>query len=161
MIGSAFVFKATEGLLMKYIPMKIVLFLLIVCLMVSCKEPGDRYVKRFDKVDISKTAIPDTAFNQEYLQIRAKAQADNGCWSHLYFELKKSKDFEYTLKAYGTFESFGICPDKVVIKDTVIDFLPKQTGTYRFFNIRRGGQKQKRTVLLLLNSFSRFLPIAF
>lgn len=112
--------------------MKIVLFLLIVTWMVSCKEPGDKYVKRFEKVEIIKTAIPDTAINQEYLQIRAKAQADNGCWSHLYFKLIKTKDFEYTLQAYGTYESFGICPDKVVTKDTLIDFLPKQTGTYLF-----------------------------
>ena len=112
--------------------MKIIVFLLLVCLIVSCEDPGDRYVKRFDRVDIIKTSIPDTAINQKYFQIRAMAQADNGCWSHLYFELKKTKDFEYTLKAYGTFESFGTCSDRIVKEDTVINFLPKQTGTYLF-----------------------------
>lgn len=129
--------------------MKIVLFLLVVALMVSCKDAGDKYVKRFDRVDISKTAIPDTAFNQEYLQIRAKAQADNGCWSHLYFEMKKTKDFEYTLKAYGTYESFGICADKVVTRDTVIDFLPKQPGTYRFLISGAGGKTETDSVVVI------------
>ncbi|MGE5393787.1 MAG: hypothetical protein ACM3P1_03530 [Candidatus Saccharibacteria bacterium] len=129
--------------------MKAVLVLLIVCLMVSCEDPGDKYVKRFDRVDISKTAIPDTAINQEYLQIRAKAQADNGCWSHLYFELKKTKDFEYTLKAYGTYESFGICPDKVVTKDTVMNFLPKQTGIYRFLISGEDGKTEKDSIVVI------------
>lgn len=129
--------------------MKIVLFLLIACLMVSCKEAGDKYVKSFGRVDISKTAIPDTAFNQEYLQIRAKAQAENGCWSHLHFELKKTKDFEYTLSAYGTYESFGICPDKVVTKDTAINFLPKQTGTYRFLITGASGNTEKDSMVVI------------
>ncbi|HLN72568.1 MAG: hypothetical protein ACM3O8_12835 [Methylococcaceae bacterium] len=129
--------------------MKVTVFLILVCLIICCKDPSDRYVKRFDKVDISKTSIPDTAVNQEFLQIRAKAQAENGCWSHLYFELKKTKDFEYTLKAYGTYESFGICPDKVVTKDTVIDFLPKQAGTYRFLISAESGKTEKDSIVVV------------
>lgn len=129
--------------------MKIVSFLLILCLMVSCKEAGDKYVKSFGRVDITKTAIPDTAFNQEYLQIRAKAQAENGCWSHLHFELKKTKDFEYTLNAYGTYESFGICPDKVVTEDTVINFLPDQKGIYRFLIIGQTGKTEKDSMVVI------------
>lgn len=112
--------------------MKVLLFALLVCVTVSCKDVADRYVKRFEMVDISKTLIPDTTFNMDYMQIRAKAQANNGCWRNLYFELKKTSEFEYTLKAYGTFESFGVCTDVIVYKDTAIDFQPTQKGTYLF-----------------------------
>jgi hypothetical protein len=129
--------------------MKILIFLLLACLIVSCEDPADRYVKRFDRVDISKTAIPDTVINQKYMQIRAMAQADNGCWSHLYFELKKTKDFEYTLAAYGTFESFGKCSDKIVTEDTVIYFLPKQTGTYHFLISTQPGKTEKDSVVVI------------
>lgn len=129
--------------------MKIIVFLLLVCCIVSCKDPGDHYVKRFDRVDISKTSIPDTAINQKYLQIRAMAQADNDCWSHLYFELRKTKDFDYTLAAYGTFESFGTCSDKVVTADTVINFLPKQSGTYLFHISQKPGIENTDTVVVV------------
>lgn len=137
------------SILMKSFLMKIIVFLLLVCLIVSCKDPGDHYVKRFDRVNISKTSIPDTAINQKYLQIRAMAQADNGCWSNLYFELKKTKDFEYTLKAYGTFESFGTCSDRVVTRDTVINFLPRQTGTYRFLMSTQSGKTEKDSIVVI------------
>jgi len=113
--------------------MKIILFAFLVCAIISCKEP--RYVKKFEMVDISKSTIPDTTLNLEYLEIRAKAQADNKCWKDLYFELKKSSDtsdFEYSLRAYGTYESFGVCDAVIVTKDTAILFQPTQKGTYLF-----------------------------
>jgi len=112
--------------------MKIRLFAILVCVTASCTDVADRYVKRFEMVEITKTLIPDTTINLDYMQIKAKAQADNGCWRNLYFELKKTKEFEYTLKAYGTYESFGICPEVVVIKDTTFYFQPTQKGTYLF-----------------------------
>lgn len=112
--------------------MKIFLFALLVGIAFSCKDAGDRYVKRFDMVEISKTLIPDTTMQLDYMEIRAKAQAENGCWSHLYFELEKIKEFEYTLKAYGTFESFGICADKLVTQDSIFKFQPTEKGTYLF-----------------------------
>ena len=99
----------------------------------SCTDVADRYVKRFELVEISKIVIPDTTFNLDVMEIKAQAQANNGCWSNLYFELKKTKDFEYTLKAYGAFESFGVCPEMLVTQDTVIKFQPKEKGTYLFY----------------------------
>lgn len=129
--------------------MKIYLFFLLVCLMVCCKDPADQYVKRFDRVDITKISIPDTAINQQRLWIRAMAQADNGCWSNLYFELKKTKEFEYTLTAYGTYESFGKCSTKIVTQDTVISFLPKQTGTYHFLIARESDKTEKDSVVII------------
>ena len=128
--------------------MKVLLFALLVSVAVSCKDPGDRYVKRFDMVEISKTLIPDTVVQLDYMQIRAKAQAENGCWSHLYFELKKIKDFEYTLKAYGTFESFGICADRVVTQDSIFYFQPTEKGTYLFHISRKANEVDVDTLIV-------------
>jgi len=108
--------------------MKIILFAFLVCAIISCKE--QRYVKTFEMVDISKSTIPDTTVNLDYMEIRAKAQADNGCWSDLYFELKKTSDFEYSLKAYGTFESFGVCDAVIITKDTAILFQPTKGNVF-------------------------------
>jgi len=109
--------------------MKVIAFIFLLGLLYSCKDPADSYVKKFDLVAIPNIDIPDSV-NLSSIYLRAKAQADNGCWNNLYFELRKTKDFEYTLKAYGTFESFGKCPDGIVTKDTVIYFKPTQLGTY-------------------------------
>lgn len=110
--------------------MKVIVFAILVCLTLSCTK--ERYVKKFEMVDISKTLIPDTTLILDYMQIRAKAQADNSCWKNLYFEFKKEKEFEYSLTAYGTYESFGVCDDVIVSQDTVINFQPTEKGTYLF-----------------------------
>jgi hypothetical protein len=112
--------------------MKSILLALLVFVTTSCMDAGDRYVKKFEMVNISKSTIPDTTFNLDYMEIRAKAQADNGCWRDLYFELKKTGEFEYSLKAFGTFESFGVCDAVIVTKDTAILFQPTIKGTYLF-----------------------------
>lgn len=112
--------------------MKLFLFAILVCVVGSCKEPGDRYVKRFDPVEINRIQMPDTAYSMESIQIRAKAQAYNSCWRKLYFELKKTRDFEYSVKAFGVYESFGVCGDIIVSRDTVINFRPQVKGTYLF-----------------------------
>jgi hypothetical protein len=109
--------------------MKYIVFILLIVLLISCEDPTDRYVKRFDLVNITSADIPDSV-NLNSIYIRAKAQADNSCWSNLYFELKRTKDFEYSLKAYGTFESFGNCSDEIITNDTVIHFKPTKLGTY-------------------------------
>lgn len=116
--------------------MKNFLLALLIGGIVSCTDVADRYVKKLEIVDIVQTVIPNTTSYLEDLQIQAKAQAYNGCWSNLYVELKKTKEFEYTLKAYGTYESFGVCPELLVTKDTVFNFQPTQKGTY-FFHISR------------------------
>lgn len=112
--------------------MKLFFFAILVCVVVSCKEPADRYVKRFDPVEINAILVPDSAYSMEQIPIRAKAQAYNSCWRRLYFELKKTKDFEYSLKAFGVYESFGVCGEKIVTRDTVIYFRPQVKGTYLF-----------------------------
>jgi hypothetical protein len=66
----------------------------------------------------------------------------------LYFELKKIKEFEYTLKAYGTFESFGICPDNVVTQDSLFDFQPTEKGTYLFYISKTANEVDVDTMIV-------------
>jgi hypothetical protein len=128
--------------------MKIVLLILLMVLGVSCTYESDRYIKKFEMVDITKMLIPGRANSLDNMQISAEAQANNGCWSNLYFELKKTKEFEYTLKAYGTFESFGACPERLVTKDTVVNFQPSEKGTYLFHISRNPNEADIHTVVV-------------
>lgn len=125
-----------------------ILFAFLALVVVSCTDAGDRYVKRFEMVDISKRLIPDTATILDYMEIKAKAQAENSCWRKLYFELKKTKEFEYTLKAYGTFESFGVCDNGMVYQDTTIVFQPTQKGTYLFYISRVPNKTEVDTMIV-------------
>jgi hypothetical protein len=110
--------------------MKKILFSALLVVLYSCAE--DDCIKRIDMVGIGERTIPDTIFNLDHAQLILKAEAINGCWSNLYLELNENNDFEYTLKAYGTYESCGACPSVMVYQDTIIDFHPTQTGTYLF-----------------------------
>lgn len=116
--------------------------------MASCEEPADRYVKRFDPVEINVLQLPDSAISMESIQIKASAQAYNSCWRRLYFELKKTRDFEYSVKAFGVYESFGLCGDKIVALDTVINFRPREKGIYLFHISRTPTEVDIDTVLV-------------
>jgi hypothetical protein len=114
--------------------MKLILFLSILFSIISCVAKNENYFKKTDVIAISKYSIPDSSIVFDTIQIEAKAEEPNGCWSNLNFVLSKSKDFEYRLKAFGTFESKGgVCPAVMVYKDTLIDFLPTQKGIYLFY----------------------------
>lgn len=128
--------------------MKIILLVLLVGVSISCTDVTDRYVKKMEMVGIPEILIPDETVQLNDIQIIAKAQANNGCWSNLYFEWKKTKEFEYSLKAYGTYESFGMCPEMLVTKDTVIDFKPTETGTYRFHISRKPHEVDVHTLVV-------------
>lgn len=128
--------------------MKVILFAFLIFMTISCQDKMDRYVVKYEMVDINKTLIPDTTVNLDILEIKAKAQADNGCWSNLYFELKKTSEFEYSLKAYGKYESFGACDDVIITKDTTIRFQPMQKGTYLFHISRIPGETVTHTMIV-------------
>jgi hypothetical protein len=117
--------------------MKILLCSLMLFLTISCTKMSDNYIKMTGMVNISETIIPDTSIVFEKVQIRGKAEATNGCWKNLYFQFRKINDFEYELKANGTYESTGVCSDVMVYKDTLIDFIPAQKGTYLFYTIKK------------------------
>ena len=99
-------------------------------LILSCSD--DDCIKRIGMVSIGERIIPDTVMSLDNSQVMIEAEATNGCWSDLYLELNKTDEFEYSLKAYGTYESYGACPDIMVYKDTIINFQPTQKGVYLF-----------------------------
>ena len=114
--------------------MKTILFLIIAFFAVSCLKSGENsyYVRTSGRVEIIQSDVPDTAINMQFTEIKARAKETNGCWSNLNFVLTKNSDFEYSLEAFGTFESYGACPDVMVYGDTIIAFKPTQTGLYKF-----------------------------
>jgi len=109
--------------------------LIIVFLLVSCLKMGssEYYVRFTGYVEISHATIPDTVNNMSVTHITATAKASNGCWRNLSFLLTKNSDFEYSLQAFGLYESTGTCPQNMVYQDTSIMFQPKDTGLYKFY----------------------------
>ena len=63
------------------------------------------------------------------MEIKAKAQKDSALWKNLYFELRKTSEFEYSLQAFVTYESFRICDNVIVTRNTAILFQPAIKGT--------------------------------
>jgi len=120
--------------------MRIILCFALIVLSVSCLDERDNYIKKSDIVRISEELIPDTSVNLNIIQIRAKAEESNGCWRDLYFVLDRKNNFEYNLLALGTYEGNGVCPDIMVYKDSIIDFLPDKKGIY-YFHIVKSKEK--------------------
>lgn len=114
--------------------MKTILFLFIAFFAVSCIKSGENgyYIRTSGRVEIIQSDVPDTVINMQFTEIKASAKETNGCWSNLNFVLTKNSDFEYSLEAFGIFESYGTCPDIMVYGDTTIAFKPTQTGLYKF-----------------------------
>ena len=84
------------------------------------------------RVEITQTDIPETATVNQSTEINARAEESNGCWSNLNFKLTQNNSFDYSLEAFGVFESYGTCDDMKVTGDTAIAFKPTQSGTYKF-----------------------------
>jgi hypothetical protein len=114
--------------------MKKIVYLVIALLAISCLKNGESsyYVRTTARVPIVLVDIPDTTAVNQYGEIRAKAEASNGCWHNLSFTLTDISDFEYNLEAFGVFESTGYCEDIKVYADTTIAFKPTKTGIYKF-----------------------------
>ncbi|MCO4294426.1 hypothetical protein NF867_16310 [Solitalea sp. MAHUQ-68] len=116
--------------------------LLIMLILFSCKKDDNNYTKNEALVNIIQTTIPQNGTVSNKTEIGAMAQAENGCYRDIKFKLIKVADFQYTLKAYATFESYGACPEVLVNGDTTISFIPEKKGTYQFtineqpFNIK-------------------------
>jgi hypothetical protein len=114
--------------------MKPITFFILALIAFSCmkSEQNSYYIKTAGRVGIKFAEIPETAKVNQDTVLRARAEESNGCWSNLNFVLTKESDFEYTLEAFGLFESTGYCEDILVYADTVIPFKPTITGTYIF-----------------------------
>ena len=109
--------------------------------MTMCDMGNETYIKRTDIVPITEFSIPDSAISVvDTIEIQATAKAHNGCWKDLRFIFSELNDTAYGLKAYGTYESYGTCPDVEVTKDTTFDFSPVQEGNNLFFVTRNSYQ---------------------
>lgn len=114
--------------------MKTIVYLVIALLLISCLKTGENsyYVRTTGRVKITQAYIPDTVTINQYAEIEARAEASNGCWSNINFILSKRTDFEYSLEAFGVFESTGSCEDIMVFGDSTIAFKPTIPGQYIF-----------------------------
>lgn len=124
--------------------MRKLLYLFIIVLLSSCLEDGDNYIRTTDLVPITEVTIPDSSEVADTIQIMATAEANNGCWSDLRFQLDSvpnqnnnqtdtTSTKSYSLQAIGTYESHGSCPQVIVTADTVLDVLTSQKGNYIFY----------------------------
>jgi hypothetical protein len=113
---------------------KKILILLFICFLFPCCDNED--CTKITTVEIEEErSIPDTVLNNEQVQIIIKASATNLCWRDLYVEFKEKDQFEYSLKAYGTYtccKGGCACAASMLYMDTVIYFQPTQKGTYLF-----------------------------
>jgi len=114
--------------------MKTFVFFVIALLAVSCLKTGKDtyYIRTTGRVEISQVDIPKTSTVNQNVNLKARAEESSSCWSNLNFVLTKKKDFEYTMEAFGIFESTGSCQDIKVYGDTTIVFKPTVTGQYVF-----------------------------
>jgi hypothetical protein len=114
--------------------MKTVAYLIIALLAISCLKKGENsyYIKTAGQIGITQADIPDSAIINQYVELKARTEQSNACWSHLNFKLTKKSDYEYSLDAFGVFESNGYCEDIKVYGDTTIAFKPEKTGKFVF-----------------------------
>lgn len=124
--------------------MKTLLYLSLIFLAVSCMEDNGNYIRSTDVVPITEVYIPDSSSVDDTIQITATAEVNNGCWGDLHFRLdsatrENNSDTDsvathnYALKAIGTYESHGTCPQVVVTADTIMDLVTSQKGNYVFY----------------------------
>lgn len=104
---------------------------LIILLFMGCEEDCEE----LRKSNISEKNIPKTASVSETVQLEVTAFASNGCWSDLYVELNQQSTFIFTIEAFGTVTCCDecACPGVEVETDTIINFVPEETGTYLFY----------------------------
>ena len=114
--------------------MKTIGLFLLALVAVSCwkLEDSGNYILTSGRVEITQVDIPETATINQFTEIKARAEESNSCWSNLNFTLTQNNSFDYTLEAFGLFESYGSCENIIVTGDTTIAFKPTQTGTYKF-----------------------------
>lgn len=118
--------------------MKTIGLIILALAAVSCWKLNDsgNYILTTGRVEIKQTDIPETATVNQSTEIKARAEESNNCWSNLNFTLTKNNSFDYTLEAFGVYESYGTCAEMLVTGDTTIAFKPTQTGTYKFHIVK-------------------------
>lgn len=114
--------------------MKTVAFFIIALLALSCLKQGQNsyYIKTTAQIGITHAVIPDSGIVNHDVDLRAGTEQSNSCWSNLSFVLTKISDYEYSLDAFGVYESTGTCEDIKVYGDTTIAFKPDKAGIFVF-----------------------------
>ena len=92
----------------------------------------DRIKKFLAPLPVTEMLVPDSAKVQDTVAVYLKAEAPNGCWKFIVFNLDQNGSFDYEASALGAYEGFGICPAVWVTRDTTIDILPGEKGTFIF-----------------------------
>lgn len=123
--------------------------ILFLIFLAQCDLENETYIKRTDIIPITEFSIPDSAVSvTDTFEIHATAKVNNGCWNDLHFIYKELNDTSYGLKAYGTYESHGTCPEVEVSKDTTFDFSPVSKGYNLFFVTRNSYQYTTDTLVV-------------
>ena len=111
--------------------MKLLVLAGIVFFITSCAAKDDNYYMNTDVIEISNFSLPDSTQVFDTIVIKAEAEAPNACWKNLNIVFARDSDFNYHLRAYGTyFVNGGLCPAQIISTDTVINFQPTQRGKY-------------------------------
>lgn len=106
--------------------------LILLTFMLSCTVGHDDMGERKVPVDIYESTIPNRGIVNQNIKIQLKAQAPNGCYNNLAIDVVKIDSRNFLIKATALFQSSGSCPEVMVYKDTVINFLPTLAGDYFF-----------------------------
>jgi nitrous oxide reductase len=113
--------------------MKIYLLLLvIVATLAACSDDNSSPKKVKATVPITLLEVDDTGTTGEEVELHVTATAYNGCYSDLEILLEESDERHYILSASAMRTKSNVCPQNLVIRDTVIRFTPQQTGSYYF-----------------------------
>ena len=131
--------------------MKTLVYFIIVLLAVSCLKSGENtyYISTTGRVKITQSDIPDTVTQNMYAEIKLRAEESNACWSNLNFQLTQNNNFDYTLEAFGLFQSYGSCEPIKVVGDTTIAFKPTQTGIYKFHVLKSETESAVDTMIVV------------
>ncbi|TFH46504.1 MAG: hypothetical protein E4G92_06345 [Bacteroidia bacterium] len=102
----------------------------ILMTLVSCKMDAPYLAYSNVAVDITEKFIPESGIINQPVTITAVCSAPNGCWKQLRFVFTEKDNLKYDFYAVGSYESYGICPEVMVTKDTLITFTPDVAGKY-------------------------------
>jgi len=116
--------------------------------MASCSLEGSDMGSGTGIADLIDVEVPDTVALFADTIIKATAAEYNGCWIDLNTKFTKLGDFEYEIKAFGTYESYGTCPSVLVTEDTVLNFTPEKTGQYLFRIYKKSNKILTDTMLV-------------
>lgn len=85
-------------------------------------------------VEINILEIPPSGTVDDEIQIHVRTVPHNGCWYDLQVEFTQQDDRHFILQATGktTDNGNGMCPENLVVEDTIIRLTPPVSGKYYF-----------------------------